>query len=101
MRKKYRIAETVRVEFLCDAEDLNSAIKQYLKHFQSRIGVNDAIEIVESDDFTSQCLINGQWTDIEEELDALCEKGVQPIEREEVDTPPDDDVKGLNWNEQT
>lgn len=97
MRKKYRIAETVRVEFFCDAEDTTHAIKQYLKHFQSKIGVNDAIEIVESDDFTSQTLINGEWVDAHEEMEDIVDK-VFPIPppEQEVDTPPADGVEGLN-----
>jgi len=97
MRKKYRIAETVRVEFFCDAEDTTHAIKQYMQHFQSKIGVNDAIEIVESDDFISQYEENGEWVDAYEEMDDIVDK-VFPIPppEQEVDTPPDGDVKGLN-----
>lgn len=96
MRKRYRIAETLRVEFFCDAENANSAIKQYLKNFQSKIGVNDSIEVIEGIDFTSQKLENGEWIDVDEELDVIVEKGVQPFKRDDFDTPPADDVEGLN-----
>lgn len=49
---KYRIAETLRVEFIVDDDTANGAIKKYMKEFLSTFSPQQNIRCVEGSDFT-------------------------------------------------
>jgi hypothetical protein len=92
--KKYKITEVLRVEFVVEVENAEKAISKYIKEFRTTIGVTDSIKVIDSEEFTVHWLKRDLiWMDADDEMEALSEQGVIPIE---VDTPPDPDVKGMN-----
>lgn len=49
---KYRIAETLRVEFIVTDENANKAIQQYMNEFMKTFTADKAIQVQEGTDFT-------------------------------------------------
>jgi hypothetical protein len=47
---KYRVAETLRVEFITEGDTPDHAVKNYLKEFRGNFGANDSIEVVQGVD---------------------------------------------------
>lgn len=62
---KFRIAETVRVEFFTDADSLDKAMKEYLDEFILTFNSKRKVNAIESTDFTTMRLDNSEWVEID------------------------------------
>ena len=64
---KYRIAETLRVEFIIEDENAKQAVDKYMSEFMRTFTADKAIQVQEGTDFTTN-IVNENGS-IGEEID--------------------------------